>query len=258
MPRNLLPPALLAVLMSLLLGCQSTPREEIGAKSAEDRVKLAEINTQLAIAYMRDGDNELALRKLEKAVEADPKSVGAHNALALLHTRLGETEQAEKHYKIALSIEPRNPSALNNYGQFLCQQQRFEEGQARFQEAVTNPLNRTPESALTNAGLCALQAGDPAAAEQHFRAALQLVPELAPALLAMAQLSYDQQNYLQARGYFQRYLETGPQNPRTLWLGIRIENALDDQDTVASYAMQLKNKYPDSPEYALYQQGKFD
>ena len=47
MPRNLLPTALLAVLMSLLLGCQSAPREEIGAKSAEDRVKLAEINGRL-------------------------------------------------------------------------------------------------------------------------------------------------------------------------------------------------------------------
>lgn len=248
----------LVALTAMLVACQSSAPKKAGAQSVEDRQKLAEINTQLAIAYMRDGDNELALRKLEKAIEADPKSVGAHNALALLHTRLGETEKAERNYKSALALDPRNPAALNNYGQFLCQQKRFDEGQARFAEAVKNPLNRTPESALTNAGLCALQAKDPTAAEQHFRAALQAVPELAPALLAMAQLSYDQQNYLQARGYYQRYLAVAPQNPRTLWLGIRIENALDDRDTVASYAIQLKNKYPDSPEYGLYQQGKFD
>jgi len=249
---------LVPLLAGLLAACQSTSSRDGGADSAEDRIKLAEINTQLAIAYMRDGDNELALRKLENAIEADPKSVGAHNALALLYTRLGETDKAEQSYKSALSLDPRNSSALNNYGQFLCQEKRYEEGQARFQEAVKNPLNRTPESALTNAGLCALQAKDTAAADQHFRAALQIAPELAPALLAMAQLSLDQQNALQARGYYQRYLAVGAQNPRTLWLGIRIEHALDDRDTVASYAMQLKNRYPDSPEYGLYQQGNLD
>jgi type IV pilus assembly protein PilF len=71
-------------------------------------------------------------------------------------------------------------------------------------------------------------------------------------------LSFDQQNFLQARAYFQRYLAVGAQNPRTLWLGIRIEHALDDRDAVASYALQLKNKYPDSPEYGLLQQGNFN
>ncbi len=250
--------ALLFAFALLLTACQSTSSSKTRAETAEDRIKLAEINTQLAIAYMRDGDNELALNKLTKAIEANPKSTGAHNALALLYSRLGDVEKAEQHYKMALSLAPKNPSALNNYGQFLCQQARFEEGQARFQEAVKNPLNRVPESALTNAGICALQAKDPATAEQHFRAALQVDPTLRPALLSMAQLSMDQGNFLQARGYYQRYLGVGPQNPRTLWLGIRIEHGMDDRDSVASYALQLKNKFPDSPEYGLYQQGKFD
>ncbi|MGD9600449.1 MAG: type IV pilus biogenesis/stability protein PilW [Gammaproteobacteria bacterium] len=247
-------------LMALLLfaGCQSSPSQKRGVDTAEERRKLAEINTQLALAYMRDGDNELAMRKLEKAIEADPKSVGAHTAMALLHARLGQTDEAERSYRSALSLDPQNAAALNNYGQFLCQQKRYDEGLAKFQDAVKNPLNRTPESALTNAGLCAQQSGDLAGAEQHFRAALQRVPTLTPALLAMAQLSLEQQNHLQARGYYQRYLAVGPQNPRTLWLGIRIEHALEDRDAEASYALQLKNRFPDSPEYGLYQQGKFD
>ncbi len=249
---------ILCALVLLLAACQSTSSSKTKAETAADRLKLAEINTQLAIAYMGDGDNELALNKLEKAIEANPKATGAHNALGLLYSRLGEVEKAEEHYKTALSLEPKNPSALNNYGQFLCQQARFEEGQKRFQEAVKNPLNRVPESALTNAGICALQAKDQPSAEQHFRAALQVDPTLRPALLSMAQLSVDQGSFLQARGYYQRYLEVGPQNPHTLWLGIRIEHGMNNQDSVASYVLQLKNKFPDSPEYGLYQQGKFD
>jgi len=243
----------------LLLACQSSPpTSRVSTPSPEDRVKLADINTQLAIQYMRDGDNELALKKLEKAVDANPKSVSAHTTLALLHSRLGQTEQAEKYYKIALALEPSNAPALNNYGQFLCQQERYADGQAKFAEALKNPLNRAPETSHTNAGICAAQAKDNATAEQHFRAALQIAPQFAPALLPMAQLSFDQANYLQARGYYQRYLAVGAQNARTLWLGIRIERALDDQDAVASYAIQLKNKFPDSRSCGRYQQGNFD
>jgi type IV pilus assembly protein PilF len=240
-----------------LCACQSTAPSPQN-KSEEDRTKLADINTQLAIEYMRDGENELALKKLEKAIEAEPKSVSAHNTMALLHARLGETKQAEESFKTALKIDPKNWSALNNYGQFLCQQKRFAEGQAQFTAALNNPLNRAPENAQANAGMCAMQAQDFATAEQRFREALQINPQFAPALLPMAQLNFDQANYLQARAYYQRYLEVAPQNPRTLWLGIRIEKALDEKDLMSSYVMILKNKYPDSPEYGLYQQGKFD
>lgn len=243
------------LLATLLAGCQSAPRNDT---APEDRIKLAEINTQLAIAYMRDGDNELALNKLEKAVEADPRSVGAHTTLGMLHARLGQHEEAEKHYRAALDLDPGNTSALNNYGQFLCQQKRYEDGQARFREAVANPLNRTPALSHNNAGICALDAGDKASAEQSFRSALQMDPRLPPALLAMAQLSFDQANHLQARAYYQRYLEVGQQSPRTLWLGIRIEHALEDRDAVSSYAVQLKNRFPDSPEYGAFQRGEFD
>ena len=60
LPRAL--PAL-AVLLGLLAGCQ-TGGSDISHVSREERQKLAEINTQLAIEYMRDGDNALALKKL--------------------------------------------------------------------------------------------------------------------------------------------------------------------------------------------------
>ena len=248
--------ALLICAAVILGACQSTPDAPLS--TAEERTKLAEINTQLAIAYMRDGENELALKKLEKAVEADPKAVGAYNALGLLHTRLGEADQAERAYSSALRIAPRDPPALNNYGQFLCQQKRFKEGLAKFDEAIKNPLNRAPENAHTNAGTCALRAKDPALAEQHFRSALEIDPKLPQALLAMADLSRTTGNNLQARAYYQRFLEVSPQSARTLWLGIRIEHVLENKDAVASYALALKNKFPDSPEYGLYQQGKFD
>lgn len=236
-----------------LAACQST-----GPEKEDDRLKLADINTQLAIAYMQDGENEQALHKLESALKANPKSVSAHNAMALLYHNLGEYGPAEEHYRKAVALDGKNVTALNNYGRFLCQQRRFEEGQARFREALDNPLNPAPENALANAGTCALQAADRVGAEDFFREALQRQPRLPPALLSMAQLSLDREDPLQARGYYQRYLELSPQSPRTLWLGMRIEQALDNQDGVATYALQLKVNFPDSPEYGQYQRGELD
>ncbi len=241
----------------LLAACQSSGTRE-GSSKENDRIKLADINTQLAIAYMQDGDNELALRKLESALESNPKSVNAHNALALLYNNIGEYPQAEENYRKALALDARNITALNNYGRFLCQQKRYEEGQSRFKEAMDNPLNPTPENAMANAGTCAMQSGDTVRAEDLFRSALQRSSRLPPALLSMAQLSLDQQNPLQARAYYQRYTEVSPQSPRTLWLGMRIEQALGNQDGVASYALQLKNRFPDSPEYGQYQRGELE
>ncbi len=240
-----------------LAGCQTSgPARPDSA--ADERAKLASLNTQLAIAYMRDNENELALKKLEKALEADGDYVDAHNAYGLLYTRLGQFDRAESSYRSALRIDSANSSALNNYGQFLCHQGRYEEGQTKFLEAVKNPLYRTPEVAYSNAGTCAMQAKDPATAEQHFRAALQVNPQLAPALLQMASLSFDADRPLDARGYLQRYLKVAPHNPRSLWLGMRIENALGNRDAVSSYSLTLKNRFPDSQETGWLQQGRLE
>ena len=77
---------------------------------------------------------------------------------------------------------------------------------------------------------------------------------MAPALIQMGQISYDQGNYLSARGYLQRYLEVARHTPASLWLGIRVEKELGDKDTLSSYALLLRNNFPDSDEAALLRQ----
>jgi type IV pilus assembly protein PilF len=120
---------------------------------------------------------------------------------------------------------------------------------------VNNSLNPAPETALTNAGICALDAGEPAKAEEFFRAALQRAPRLVPALFSMARITRENGDLLQARAYFQRYLEVGP---AALWLGIQIENGLGNRDGVSSYGLQLKNNFPDAPETGQFLRGEFD
>ena len=59
-------PLILGACALLLAACQSQAPLQPGETRAEERAKVADLNTQLGIEYMRDGSNELALHKLQK------------------------------------------------------------------------------------------------------------------------------------------------------------------------------------------------
>ncbi len=225
----------------LVSGCATGP----SAVTEPEPNRLSNTYLQLGIEYMRQGENEIALAKLEKALSIDPNSANVHNTLGVLYNRLGKTDEAEKHFKKAVKLAPSDARSLNNYGQFLCQNGRETEGVPLFLKATENPLYPTPETAYANAGICELKIDHTQAAESHFRSALERNPTLAMALFHMAKISYDQKKYLPARGYLQRYMENASHTPQSLWLGIQIERELDDKDAVASYSLALKNQYPD-------------
>lgn len=224
-----------------------------GTRSGELSIKqttnpAASANLNLGIEYMRAGNMELALERLKRALDADPGFYGTHNALGFLYQRLGETGLAERHFKRSIALNPADSGSKNNYGLFLCQNNRFDEAEKIFLAAVENPLYETPEVAYANAGTCALMNKQVEAAEQHFRRALSINAGLPSALIQMAQISYDRDNYLNARGYLQRFQSVAKHNAASLLLGIKIERELGDRNAVASYELQLKNNFGDSVE----------
>jgi type IV pilus assembly protein PilF len=212
---------------------------------------IAEINLKLGIEYLQRGEYENALEKLRRAEEADKNFPPTYNALGILYQRLGDKVRAEKYYKHALSLNSSDAPTLNNYGQFLCREGRFDEAQTTFLKAANNPLYSTPEIALTNAGTCAAAQGKLDVAETHLRNALGKNPRVAVALIQMAEISYTTASYLSARAYLQRYLETSAHTSKSLWLGINIENELGDKNALSSYKLLLRNKFPDSKEAGM-------
>lgn len=248
---------LMPLLMSMaLLGCNSTG----GTRSdyvAPDH-KAAEINMRLGLSYLQRGDYAVALEKLDKALKQNPNLPSAHNTIALLYNALGETDKAENHFKEAVRRAPDYSEAQNNFGVFLCDQGDYQQAEQRFLKAVENPLYISRAEAMENAGLCMKRVPDMDKAEQYFRRALQMEPSLPQSLINMAEISYAQQNYLQARAYVQRYQQAAGWSPSALLLGIKTENKLNDQDTVASYTLILRSRFPDSEEMRLVNQGQLD
>lgn len=211
----------------------------------------ASANTRLGVEYMREGMYKPAKEALEKAVKQDSSYQPAHSAIAVLYERLGEEKLAEKHYRKAYALDPRDSLTLNNYGQYLCRSGRYKEADRMFNTALKDPLYRRPETTLTNAGLCAARQSKQDRATEYFRKALKVNPKYAPALREMARISFAQKNWLGVRAYLQRLEEVGPLPPEFLWYGIQAEQALGDVDAQSSYALLLRNRYPDSKEAGL-------
>src|SRR5690606_11614735 len=195
--------ALLLPLLLALSGCTATTGGGAGGnlrpQASTNDAAIANLN--LAIEYMRRGEYQKALEKLDKARAADPGYPQTYNTYGVLYEMLGEPSRAEQNFRKALQLSPGDSATLNNYGRFLCKRGRTQEAEAAFLEAASNPLYETPEIPLANAGVCAAGEGRTAQAEEHFRRALQLNPKLPVALLQMARLSYDNGKYLPARGY---------------------------------------------------------
>ncbi|MDH5358428.1 MAG: type IV pilus biogenesis/stability protein PilW [Gammaproteobacteria bacterium] len=241
--------------VSLLIGCQTTGNTRPDHVAPDP--KAAEINMRLGLNYLQRGDYEIALQKLQKALRQNPNLASAHNTIALLYQRLDEMKKAESHFKEAVIREPKYSEAQNNYGVFLCQQGRYDEAEQHFLEAIKNPLYSSPAQALENAAMCASRIPDNARAEELFRQALRINPTLSKSLLWMADLSYQQQDYLQSRAYIERYQSVASWSAQALLLAIKTENQLDDQNAVSSYILLLKERFPDSEEVSQVKKGQY-
>lgn len=230
----------------ILAACNATIGGGEAIRPGATTNTAAATNLQLAVEYMQRREYERALEKLDRAREADPDYPLTYNTYGVLYQSLGDNSRAEQNFKRALRLGGEDSPTLNNYGRFLCQQNRVDEADKVFQRAAGNPLYETPEIPITNAGICMLGAARAPEAERYFRRALEINPRMSPALLQMSHLSYAKGDSLKARGYLQRYLETARHTADSLWLGIQIEQKLGDRDAVASYSLQLRNNFPDS------------
>ncbi|WAK01427.1 type IV pilus biogenesis/stability protein PilW [Methylobacter sp. YRD-M1] len=232
---------------SVLLASALTACAGMGGASAKNK-ESADVHLQLGVRYMGMNKLELAKENLLVALKKDPDNVKVHNALAFLYEKINLYDEADDHYETGLKLAPDDLSAQNNYGRFLCERGKYEEGVALLTQASSTPLNDRPWLALTNLGRCHVGMGQPQQAETNFRQALDTNAAYAPALLEMQKLSYKKGEYWAAKGYLQRYLAVAPHTAETLWHAMQAERALGNQEPAEEYRQQLLEKFPLSDE----------
>jgi type IV pilus assembly protein PilF len=233
------------------------PPPEPELQPADSRSRAA-VHTELAANYYTSRQYKVALEELDEALRADSGYAPAYNVLGLVHMDLNQDGQAEKSFLQALRINPQDSDVNNNYGWFLCTRGREADSIKYFLAALRDPLYATPDKALVNAGVCSRKMGDNKAADEYFVKALAAAPNQPKALLNLAELRYQQNRLQEARTHLNRLMQTSAATPAALWLGVKLERKLGDRGAEASYAIQLKNRFPDAPETKALTEQKYE
>jgi len=240
---------LLVNLMLLLSACQT-----VAVNS--DPEKAAKLNASLGVAYMQKGQNELAMEKLNKALEQDSSNADVHHYLAELYRRLNVSDKAEQYFLSAMELSPGDSAIKNNYAAFLCQQGTVDAAYKIFEAVLADPLYVNKGRVLENKAFCAQLTGNIKLAHENFVLATKFNPRLTRSLLALAQIEFDEQNIDEAYKYFTRFTQNSKHTPQSLWLGILLEKQRGNKNRVASFSTLLRGMYPDSKEAQLLQKLK--
>lgn len=258
--------ALFTTLAFILAACSSTETKTppdaaaaARAQAAQQRASLpqpqqtppgvrARMHTDLAAGYYERGQMDIAIDELNIAVGLDANYAPAYNVYGLVYSVLGENAKAEQNFTRALELAPGDSDIHHNWGWYLCQHKREREALAQFDIAVRNPLYKSPEIALVNAGRCAITLGDMRLAESYFRRALVAQPGNALAGYGLALVAYKEGRYPDARNWMKGVMQTTNPQPEVLYLGMCVEHKLGDTQAELSYVSQMRNRYPDAAE----------
>jgi type IV pilus assembly protein PilF len=256
-PTRYLPAVTLAAALLLAAGCANKapstgipPQEPLPPVKQQEVPPAArsQVRSELAAGYFERGRMDVALDELAEAVKLDDTNVRAWNLYGLVYAVLGQNAKAEESFRRALQLAPNDSDVRHNWGWYLCTHGRAAESLAEFDAALRNPLYKTPETAMVNAGKCSSVLGNLANAELYFRRALQIAPAYTPAAYNMALLTYRTSRLDEARRWMKVVMQDADPPAESLHLGMCIERRLGDAQAEASYASQLRNRHPESAE----------
>jgi type IV pilus assembly protein PilF len=250
-----------------LAGCAGTQGSpDAGSKkvdlvtdSDEPEVRRrARIRLELASGYFEQGQVNVALDEVKQALVVDPTYVDAYNLRGLVYMRLNDLVLAEDSFKRALAINPRDAGVAHNYGWFLCQQARYPESFRLFEQAIVNPAYQNSAKSLMTQGICQMRAGQRPQAEQSLARSYELDAGNPLTGYNLSVLLFERGELVRSQFYIRRLNNSELANAETLWLGIKIEQRLNNTEVVQQLGGQLKKRYAQSKEAASFEKRAFN
>ena len=245
------------VLLTVLSGCVTQSYENdsdtpvVESDSSDNDMAMTRIT--LGLGYLNMGNTTQAKLNLEKAKRFSPNLSEVYTAFAHYYDVVGEPALATSSYEKALSINPNNPDTLNNYGVFLCRNEKYEASETYTLKAIEIPTYLMVSQSYENLALCQLKANDFVKAEKYFTKSIQHSPNRASALLQMVRLQYALADYKSAQGYLQRYEKaTRRFSPEALALAYKVFNKQRNRRVAKNYAGMLLKMFPNSYQAKQY------
>nr|WP_281781748.1 type IV pilus biogenesis/stability protein PilW [Lysobacter auxotrophicus] len=235
---------------------RTSPEVNVAGNGRNKDAVAASRPLELARARLLAGDYAAAEKEALKALKLDPKSADAETVLAVVVARRGDSAEAGRRYQRAAELAPTNGAIQNNYGVWLCREGRAAESLAWFDRALQDPRYTTPSVALANSGSCAARAGQDDRARRDLRRAVELDPNNATALGALAELEFRQGNAFEARAFSERRLSAAPADAGALQLASQIEEKLGDRAAAARYVQRMRAEFPQTRGSGMGDDGK--
>ena len=251
-----------AILMLALAGCatsaQDAPQEMATPSDDSEQRRRARIRLELASNYYEEGKTEVALDELKQAIAADPTYPDSYTLRGLVYMRLGDNRQAEDSFRRALALNSRDSNVHHNYGWLQCQTGRFPESFRSFEAAMANAIYPGRAKTLMAMGLCQARSGNKADAERSLARSYELDAGNPITGYNLAQLLYQRGDYQRAQFYIRRLNNSELANAETLWLGVKVEQRMNDNIALEQLADQLRKRYPQSRERTSLDRRAFD
>lgn len=250
--------AMVCLAVLWLSACTTTSTQDYGTAGGS-KEKALKSYTRLGLQYLQAGDTASAKLPLQHALELDDNYAPAFNGLALVFQTEDDSALAEDYFRKATAADPDSAMIHNNFGAFLFAAGRYQEACQELSRATDDPFYQQRAQAYENLGRCYRQLGQLDAAEHAFRRALTLSKQRPMALVELSDLLLIQNKPQAASELFSRFRELVDSKrvnhfPLSLWVGVRVARYEGDASRASTYALLLKNMYPESAEYRLYKE----
>jgi type IV pilus assembly protein PilF len=254
-----------AMLVAVLGGCAGTGpvagemRDRVTASDESPEERRARVRFELAAAYFAKGQLTTALDEVKLSLAAAPSFVQALNLRGLIYSAMGDNELAQESFERALQVAPRDGDVLHNLGWHLCRLQRWNDAEARFNQALAAPAYRDAPRTLLALGVCQARAGQLQQAQISLNRAQAFDPDSPAVAINLAEVLLRLGDSERARFQIQRVLAVPERvSAETLWLAIRIEHRLGNRAALEAAGAQLVSRFPQSAEARAFQQGRFE
>ncbi len=253
--------ALAVVAFSLLLtACVTTTESPFSGKRDLDKA----VETYIQIGYAHFENNNLfeAKRSLDQALDIDSRASGAHLGLARVYEVEREIDLADHHFRRAIRYDG-GTEARFQYAVFLYNQGSYENARKEFDEVTEDTFYQRRALSFEYLALSARRVDRIDEAIAAYERAIVLDRLLVNSYVGLADLQFQRERMQEALRAYQGYVSLvranrADQSPFTLWLGIRIAHAMNHDDLYSSLALQLRNRFANSPEFREFQSWKIE
>jgi len=251
-----------------LYGCAGKPTtpqssktdgKDLVTESDEPEVRRrARLRLELASGYLEQGKTKIALDEIKQSLGADPTYAPAYNLRGLIYMQLSENALAEDSFQQAIKLAPRDGDTWHNLGWLYCQQNRYNESANAFNTALQTPQYSAAARTWMVQGICQVRAGKPGDAERSFTRSFELDASNPITIFNLSKLLAQHGDYKRAQFYIRRLNNSEQANAESLWLGVRVERQLQNNEAVRQLGEQLSRRFPETKEAAAYARGAFD